>query len=259
MSDSILYEIRDGIGLVTFNRPEARNAFTLDMYERMYEIVQEAQTNKSVRVLVFTGAGEKAFAAGTDISEFKSFTTARDAHDYEGRMERVLGTLERSDVPTIAAINGVCTGGGAAIAVCCDLRIASANARFGLPIARTLGNCLSMANYVRLVSLLGAARVKDIVFTARLIEAEEARGAGLLSEVLPDYAGLQKRAMELARTVASHAPLTLRVTKLALRAIQQQMTPPNDPDMILTCYMSEDFKEGMDAFLSKRTPNWRGE
>src|ERR1700723_35068 len=109
MSDSILYEIQEGIGVVTFNRPEARNAFTLDMYERLYEIVQEAQSNKSVRVLVFTGAGEKAFAAGTDISEFKSFATAQDAHDYEGRMERVLGTLERSDVPTIAAINGVCT------------------------------------------------------------------------------------------------------------------------------------------------------
>jgi enoyl-CoA hydratase/carnithine racemase len=174
-------------------------------------------------------------------------------------MERVLGTLERSDVPTIAAINGVCTGGGAAIAVCCDLRIASANARFGLPIAKTLGNCLSMANYVRLVSLLGAARVKDIVFTARLMEAEEARGAGLVSEVLPDYGGLQKRAMELARTVASHAPLTLRVTKQALRAIQQQMTPPHDPDMILTCYVSKDFREGMDAFLNKRTPEWKGE
>jgi enoyl-CoA hydratase/carnithine racemase len=259
MSDNILYEIEDGIGRVTFNRPESRNAFTLDMYERLYDIVLEAQTNKSIRVLVFTGAGEKAFAAGTDISEFKSFSTAQDAHEYEARMERVLGTLERSDVPTISAINGVCTGGGAAIAVCCDLRIGSANAKFGLPIARTLGNCLSMANYVRLVSLLGQARVKDIVFTARLIEAEEARGAGLLSEVLADQASLQKRAMELARTVASHAPLTLRVTKQALRAIQQQMTPQHDPDMILTCYMSKDFREGMDAFLNKRTPKWKAE
>jgi len=259
MSEHVLYEIKDGIGLVTFNRPEARNAFTLAMYERLYEIVREAQTDKSIQVLVFTGAGEKAFAAGTDISEFKVFSTEKDAHDYEGRMERVLGTLERSDVPTIAAINGVCTGGGATIAACCDLRIGSANARFGLPIARTLGNCLSMANYVRLVSLLGPARVKDIVFTARLIEAQEAHAIGLLSELLPDHASLQKRAMELARTVANHAPLTLRVTKEALRAIQKQMTPEHDPDMILTCYMSKDFREGMDAFLNKRTPNWKAE
>jgi enoyl-CoA hydratase len=259
MSENVLYEIKDGIGRVTFNRPEARNAFTLPMYERVYEIVQQAEKDKSVRVLVFTGAGEKAFAAGTDISEFKSFSTREHALEYEGSMDRVLGTLERSEVPTIAAINGVCTGGGATIAACCDLRIGSANARFGLPIARTLGNCLSMANYVRLVSLLGAARVKDIVFTARLIEAQEAHAIGLLSEVLPDHASLQVRAMELARTVASHAPLTLRVTKQALRLIQEKMTPEQDPEMILTCYMSKDFREGMDAFLNKRTPSWKAE
>lgn len=259
MSEHVLYELKDGVGRVTFNRPEARNAFTLAMYERLYEIVQQAQNNPSARVLVLTGAGEKAFAAGTDISEFKSFSTEADAHEYEGRMERVLGTLERSNVPTIAAINGVCTGGGATIAACCDLRIGSANARFGLPIARTLGNCLSMSNYVRLAALLGPARVKDIVFTARLMDAKEAHAAGLLSEVLPDYASLQARAMELARTVASHAPLTLRVTKQALRMIQEKMTPEHDPDMILTCYMSRDFREGMDAFLNKRTPNWKAE
>ena len=259
MSEHVLYEVEDGIGRVTFNRPEARNAFTLAMYERLYEIVQQAQNDRGVRVLVLTGAGEKAFAAGTDISEFKSFSTEADAHEYEGRMERVLGTLERSNVPTIAAINGVCTGGGATIAACCDLRIGSANARFGLPIARTLGNCLSMSNYVRLVALLGPARVKDIVFTARLVESEEARAIGLLSEVLPDYASLQARASELAATVAGHAPLTLRVTKQALRMIQEKMTPEHDPDMILTCYMSRDFREGMDAFLSKRKPDWKAE
>lgn len=259
MSENVLYEIQDGIGRITFNRPEARNAFTLAMYDRLHEIVLQAQNDRSVRVLILTGAGEKAFAAGTDISEFKTFSTREDALDYEERMDRVLGTLERSTVPTIAAIAGVCTGGGATIAACCDLRVAAANARFGLPIARTLGNCLSMANYVRLVALLGPARVKDIVFTARLVDAEEARAIGLFSEVLPDYASLQARASELARKVASHAPLTLRVTKQALRLIQEKMTPEQDPDMILTCYMSRDFREGMDAFLNKRTPNWKAE
>jgi enoyl-CoA hydratase/carnithine racemase len=259
MSENVLYEIKDGIGRITFNRPEARNAFTLAMYERLYEIIQEAQKDRSVRVLVLTGAGEKAFAAGTDISEFKVFSTAEDALDYEGRMDRVLGTLERSTVPTIAAIAGVCTGGGATIAACCDIRIGAANARFGLPIARTLGNCLSMANYVRLAALIGPARLKDIVFTARLIEAKEAHSIGLLSEVLPDYTSLQTRADALARTVAAHAPLTLRVTKEALRLIQEKMTPEQDPNMILTCYMSRDFREGMDAFLNKRTPNWKAE
>ena len=258
MSENVLFQVQDGIGRVTFNRPQARNAFTLSMYERLEQIVQQAQNDPSIRVLVLMGAGDKAFAAGTDISEFKRFSTAEDALNYEARMDRVLTALERSTVPTIAAIAGVCTGGGATIAACCDLRIGAANARFGLPIARTLGNCLSMSNYARLAALLGPARVKDIIFTARLIEAEEAHAIGLLSEVLPDYASLEKRAEELARTVAAHAPLTLRVTKEALCRIREKMTPEEDPDLILMCYMSGDFREGMDAFLNKRKPDWKG-
>ncbi len=258
MSEDLLYEIKDGVGRITFNRPQARNAFTFRMYERLEEICQQAQDDSSVRALVLTGAGDKAFAAGTDISEFKRFSIATDALNYEARIDRVLSSLECSRVPTIAAIAGACTGGAATIAACCDLRIGAANARFGIPIARTLGNCLSMSNYVRLAALLGPARVKDIIFTARLIGAEEARAIGLLSEVLPDYATLQSRADELARTVALQAPLTLRVTKEALRRIKEKMSPEEDRDLILMCYMSGDFREGMDAFLNKRTPNWKG-
>jgi enoyl-CoA hydratase len=258
VSEDLLYEIKDGVGRITFNRPHARNAFTFRMYERLEEICQQAQDDASVRVLVLTGAGDKAFAAGTDISEFKRFSTATDALNYEARIDRVLSALECSRIPTIAAIAGACTGGAATIAACCDLRIGAANARFGIPIARTLGNCLSMSNYVRLAALLGPARVKDIIFTARLIGAEEARAIGLLSEVLPDYAALQSRADELARTVASQAPLTLRVTKEALRRIKEKMSPEEDRNLILMCYMSGDFREGMDAFLNKRTPNWKG-
>jgi enoyl-CoA hydratase len=258
VSEDLLYETNDGVGRITFNRPHARNAFTFRMYERLEEICQQAQDDSSVRVLVLTGAGDKAFAAGTDISEFKRFSTATDALNYEARVDRVLSALECSRVPTIAAIAGACTGGAATIAACCDLRIGAANARFGIPIARTLGNCLSMSNYVRLAALLGPARVKDIIFTARLIGAEEARAIGLLSEVLPDYAALQSRADELARTVALQAPLTLRVTKEALRRIKEKMSPEEDRDLILMCYMSRDFREGMDAFLNKRTPNWKG-
>jgi enoyl-CoA hydratase/carnithine racemase len=228
------------------------------MYERLAEICQEAENDSSLRVLVLAGAGEKAFAAGTDISEFKSFSAAEDALDYEARIDRVLNGLERSRVPTIAAIAGACTGGGATIAACCDLRIGAANARFGMPIGRTLGNCLSMSNFARLAALLGPARVKDIIFTARLIDAQEACAIGLLSEVLPDYAALQSRTEELARTVASQAPLTLRVTKEALRRIKEKMSPEEDRDLILMCYMSRDFREGLDAFLNKRTPNWTG-
>jgi enoyl-CoA hydratase len=258
VSEDILYEINDGIGRITFNRPQARNAFTFRMYEQLAEICQQAENDSSAKVLLLTGAGEKAFAAGTDISEFKSFSTAQDALDYESRIERVLTALENSRLPTIAAIAGVCTGGGFTIAGCCDLRIGSANARFGVPIGRTLGNCLSMSNYVRLAALLGPARVKDIIFTARLIDAEEACKIGLLGEVLPDYESLQRRADELARTVASQAPLTLRATKEALRRIREKMNPEEDRDLVLMCYMSRDFREGMDAFLNKRPPKWTG-
>jgi enoyl-CoA hydratase len=253
-----LYEINNGIGRVTFNRPQARNAFTFRMYEQLAEICRQAENDPSVKVLLLTGAGEKAFAAGTDISEFKSFSTAEDALNYESRIERVLTALENSRLPSIAAIAGVCTGGGFTIAGCCDLRIGAANARFGVPIGRTLGNCLSMSNYVRLAALLGPARVKDIIFTARLIGAEEACKIGLLGEVLPAYDSLQRRADELARTVASQAPLTLRATKEALRRIREKMNPEEDRDLVLMCYMSRDFREGMDAFLSKRPPKWTG-
>jgi enoyl-CoA hydratase len=258
MSQDILYEVKDGVGRITFNRPEARNAFTFRMYERLAEICQQASADSSVKVLVLSGADEKAFAAGTDISEFKKFSTPQDALDYEARINGLLDAFERIPIPTIAAIAGACTGGGFTIAACCDLRIGAANARFGVPIARTLGNCLSMSNYVRLAALLGPARVKEIIFTARLIDAGEARAFGLLSEVLPEYASLQSRADELARTVASNAPLTLRVTKEALRCIKEKMTPEEDRNMILTCYMSHDFREGLDAFLNKRQPKWTG-
>lgn len=147
------------------------------------------------------------------------------------------------------------------MAACCDLRIAAGNMRFGFPIARTLGNCLSVANYARLAALIGPARVKDMVFTARLMEAEEARAIGFISEVWPDAAALAVRAEELARLVAAHAPLTLRATKEALRRIQQRSVGPGeaDKDLLLMCYMSADFREGMEAFLGKRSPVWRGE
>ena len=258
MSQELLYEVDDGLGRITFNRPEARNALTFRMYERLGEILQQAESDSSLRVLILTGAGDKAFAAGTDISEFKAFSGPEDALGYEARMDRILDALEHSRIPTIAAIAGACTGGGATIAACCDMRIGAQNARFGVPIGRTLGNCLSISNYVRLVSLIGVARVKYIIFTGRLIDASEAQAIGLLGEVLPDYASLQSRASELARTVASQAPLTLRATKEALRRIKENIGPKEDRDLILMCYMSCDFREGMDAFLNKRAPKWTG-
>jgi enoyl-CoA hydratase len=252
LTEDLLYEVSDGIARITFNRPQARNALTFAMYERLAEICAHADTDRSIRVILLSGAGGKAFAAGTDISQFRAFATPQDALDYEARIDRVLGTLERCRVPTIAAIAGACTGGGAGIAASCDLRIAAANARFGFPVARTLGNCLSMGNYARLSALIGPARVKDLIFTARLIEAPEALAAGLVSEVVADAEALAARATALAQTVAGHAPLTLRATKEALFRLQARIPPGAGEDLILMCYMSKDFREGLEAFLAKR-------
>ena len=255
----LLYEVKDGIGRIIFNRPHARNAMTFPMYERLAEICTAAESDGAIKALLITGAGEKAFAAGTDIGQFRAFTTPEDALDYEARVDRVLVAVEKCAKPTIAAIAGACTGGGAAIAGVCDIRIASANMRFGFPIARTLGNCLSMTNYARLNSLLGAARTKEIIFTSRLIEAAEALAIGLVSEVLPDAAALAARAEALAQLVASQAPLTLRATKEAFRRLKERTVGEEmDRDLILMCYMSADFREGMEAFLTKRPPVWTG-
>src|SRR5579871_3213084 len=258
-SEDILYDLKDGIGKVTFNRPQARNAFTFEMYERLAQICEQANNDKSVKVLVLQGAGDKAFASGTDINQFRAFTTPQHALEYESRIDRVLTQIEKCRVPTIAAINGACTGGGGGIAACCDLRIGTKTTKMGFPIARTLGNCLSMSNISRLTALVGPARVKDLIFTARLLGAEEAAAAGLLHEVVEDIPALQKRADELATTIAANAPLTLAATKQALARLQRRLTREEGEDLILMCYMSKDFREGMDAFLEKRAPQWKGE
>jgi enoyl-CoA hydratase/carnithine racemase len=256
--DELLHEVRDGVGYVTFNRPQARNALTFAMYERLAEICTNANAERSIRAILITGGGDKAFAAGTDISQFRAFDKEQDALDYEARIDRVMTAIEKCRVPTIAAIHGACTGGGASIAACCDLRIASRAMKYGFPVARTLGNCLSMASYSRLVYLVGPALVKDIVFQSRLIEGAEAHARGLVSELLEDQAALMKRAEELTRTVASHAPLTLQATKEAILRLRPAVKHGEDNDLVLMCYMSQDFREGMDAFLNKRKPVWKG-
>jgi enoyl-CoA hydratase/carnithine racemase len=256
--EDLLYEVRGGVGYVTLNRPQARNAMTFAMYERLAEICAQVNDDRSMRALLLTGAGEKAFASGTDISQFRAFSTAEDALGYEARIDRVLDAIEKCRVPTVAAISGACTGGGLAIAVCCDLRVATATSRFGFPVARTLGNCLAMNNYARMAALVGPARVKDLIFTSRLMEGPEAHAIGLITEVLDDSAALKLRAEELIREVADRAPLTLQATKEALRRLRPQLAEGEGNDLVLMCYLSEDFREGMDAFLNKRKPVWRG-
>jgi enoyl-CoA hydratase len=257
--EELITERRGSVRWVVFNRPHARNALTWNMYTRLLEVCEAVNHEKDVRAMVLTGAGH-AFVAGTDISQFREFKTPQDALDYEARGNLVMNTLESVRVPTIAAIAGPCTGAGAAIAACCDLRIASPSARYGIPIARTLGNCLSMQNYARAAALLGFARLKDLMMRARLIDAGEMQAAGVVSEVTADEESLPARAQTLAEEVGANAPLTLWATKEALRRVRNQLIPEGgDSDLILSCYTSRDFQEGVEAFLAKRKPVWKGE
>jgi len=257
MCDQILVERRGPVLGVTFNRPEARNSMTLAMYERLYALCSEIDDDPAIRCVVFTGAGDRAFVAGTDINEFKAFSTAVDVLNYEERMDKVFTRLEDVKVPTIAAIRGACTGGGFGIASTCDLRICGPSARFGFPVARTLGNCLSVNNYKRLERLVGATAVKEMLYTAGLFDAQRMYGLGFVNEVTSKDGDVAARAEAVATTIAGNAPLTIATTKEALRRIVRGTTG-DDHDLVERCYLSEDFKEGMTAFLEKRPPNWKG-
>ncbi|MDH3714784.1 MAG: enoyl-CoA hydratase/isomerase family protein [Gammaproteobacteria bacterium] len=258
MKQELLFEVDEGVALITFNRAEARNALTFGMYQQLADHCNEANRDEAIKVLIITGDGNRAFAAGTDIAQFRDFQSAADGLAYERHMDSVLSTLETCTVPTIAAITGACTGGGAAIAACCDLRIADRSLKFGFPIARTLGNCLSNASLQRLIWLLGAGRTREIIFTARLIEADEALAIGLVSALLETPQEVLPQARSLAEKIKSFAPLTLKATKQSMQRLRDQGHAAEDEDLIALCYTSEDFHEGLDAFLNKRKPQWKG-
>jgi len=256
-SDHIIVERSDAIVTLTFNRPEARNAMTWEMYDGIYQTCEEVDADDSIRVLVFKGAGGKAFVAGTDIGQFTEFKSGDDGLRYEAEGDRRTFRVARVTKPVIAQIEGFAVGGGLGIAAGADLRIATPESRFGAPIARTLGNCLSMQAYARYLDLFGPSRLKELIFTARLLSADEALGAGFVHEIV-DAEAIEARVRELARTVASHAPITLAVTKEAVRRIQEARTVPNGDDLVAKTYGSDDFKEGVRAFLDKRPPRWTG-
>jgi len=256
-ADEVLID-RDGpIVTLTFNRPAARNAMTWNMYERLSEVCDEVDADSSVRVLVLRGAGGKAFVAGTDISQFQTFGSAEAGIEYERDGDERMDRLERVGKPVIAQVEGFAVGGGFKITAACDIRIATPDARFGAPIARTLGNCLSMAAYSTLVDLFGPSRTKEMIFTARLLPAEEALAAGFVHEIVP-HETIAARVHALAEQLASHAPITLRVTKEAVRRIQAERRARGGEDLIALTYTSADFKEGVRAFLEKRPPRWTG-
>jgi enoyl-CoA hydratase/carnithine racemase len=253
-----LFDSAGPIAWLTFNRPDARNAMTWAMYDALAAACDRVDADPAVQLLVLRAAGD-AFAAGTDIRQFTQFESAADGVAYERRLDAVIDRLEAVEVPTIAQVQGVAAGGGCIIALACDLLVCTPSATFGVPIARTLGNCLSASNYARLVDRIGPARTKDLLFTGRFLDAAEAQAIGLVTRLAkPDE--IERVVRELAEAILSNAPLTLRATKIALSRLAQHRRP--DPrsadDLAEACYGSEDFREGVQAFLARRRPRFTG-
>ncbi|CAM3956157.1 enoyl-CoA hydratase/isomerase family protein [Bordetella tumulicola] len=257
MSDGKVHlTIQDGVAAVVFDRPEARNAMTWTMYDELAAICLDLQQRDDIRVATFRGVGGQAFVAGTDIEQFLAFESGDDGIRYEATIDARVQLLEGLPFPTIAVIDGYAIGGGLALSAVCDFRVATPNAAFGVPIARTLGNCLSSANMARVVAGFGAARAKRMLLLAETIDAAEARECGFVHEVVePD--ALDTTVAALCKRLAGHAPLTIKAAKETIRRLTTDGLPSND-DLVRECYGSGDFRIGIEAFLAKQRPVWTG-
>jgi enoyl-CoA hydratase/carnithine racemase len=239
---------------VTFNRPDQHNAMTWNMYDGLAAACDLADSTSDVRVIVLRGAGGRAFVAGTDINQFAGFETGQDGVAYERRVGAIIERLASVRVPAVAAIDGYCVGGGLAIACACDLRLATPGSRFGIPIARTLGNCLSTSALSLLIHHIGTARTADLLLNARMLTAPEAQAIGLVGEVSDDLDGAVRATVD---RLTSHAPLTMWATKESIRRIRTAAVP-DCADIIARVYGSKDFHNAVAAFTGKRTAEWTG-
>ncbi|CAO3357749.1 enoyl-CoA hydratase [Azospirillum palustre] len=257
----ILTERRGAVEWVIFNRPRARNAMTPWMEDRLIEICRAVDADPTVKALALTGAaGDKpAFMAGADLSCLQSVSSPEDFSILETRAEAAAMALEAVRVPTVAVLSGPCIGEGALLASSCDVRIASPSVRFGFPIARTVGNCLSVKNLARLSALLGTARTREMIFSARLLSAADLAAAGAVRTVVAGEDELAAHGQQVAEELAALAPLTLWATREGLRRLRDNSLPRDiDGDLLRRCYLSADYQEGIAAFLEKRPPVWSG-
>jgi enoyl-CoA hydratase len=249
-----------GIGLVTFNQPEKRNAISVEMWQGLADILQGMEADPAVRVVILTGAGDQAFVSGADISQFDKQRGDHAAQrDYAARIQAGRDALRGFGKPMIAAIRGYCLGGGLAIAMAADLRLAGTGSRFGIPAAR-LGIAYGFEGLRLLVSLIGPARARMLLFSARRIGAEEAERIGLINQAVPDDA-LEAEALALAGEIAQNAPLAIQAARLGIAAVLQD---PAQRDLArlealaATCADSADYREGRTAFMEKRLPRFTG-
>lgn len=251
----ILTVERDGVLHVTFNRPAARNALTWLMWDGLLTAVRRADDDPRIRALVLRGAGGEAFVAGTDISQFHEFTDGEDGIAYEAKLTKIVTALETVAKPTVAVVEGYCVGGGLAVAAACDIRLATPNARFGVPVARTVGNCLSMNTYSLLVHHLGPARTLAMLLTARLMDVEDAAATGFVSRVEADE--VDATLDQLLTRLAGNSPLSMWAAKEAVHRLRVHNLPEGD-DIVRRVFASRDFKVGVQSFTSKEKPEWQG-
>ncbi len=256
----MLAALEDGVGLITFNQPEKRNAMSIEMWEGLGQILDEFREDSSVRAVILTGAGPKAFVSGADISQFEKNRSNADAQKEYDRLTSVgREKLGRFDKPTIARIRGFCLGGGLAIAMQTDLRIAAEDSQFGIPAAR-LSIAYGFDSVRRLVDLVGPAHARMILYTADRIDAREAERIGLINRMVSDEE-LNQAVLDVARRIADNAPLSIAASKLTINEV---LKDKEDRDMeairraSATCFDSADYKEGRTAFMEKRRPRFQG-
>lgn len=257
MSDGlVLYETRGAIARITFDRAGARNAMSWAMYDQLAAALDTLSKDESIRVAELRGA-HGHFVAGTDIGQFESFGSGDDGVAYERRLETIVSQLENARVPTVAVVQGHAAGAGLLFATACDFRICTPDARFSAPIARTVGNTLSLKSIARLVAYLGPSRAKQLMMTAGALEAEDAREIGYVSAVL-EPARLEQHVADFLSKVSELAPLTLRATKQLVQRVIDGSGPGEADDIVREVYGSRDFREGVTAFREKRPPHWEG-
>jgi enoyl-CoA hydratase/carnithine racemase len=253
---AVLLDQKGAIALITLTRPAVFNALTWTMYRQLEAHLEHVAIDDSIHAIIIRGEG-KAFAAGTDIQQFQGFTGA-DGVAYEHTVEAIVERLYTITKPTIAAIHGYAVGAGLVIASVCDLRYATPDSRFGIPIARTIGNCITLKNYQHLVDAFGEMRTKEMLFTARLLTASDALQCGFLTAIT-DEEQLITHVTEVAQQISSLAPLTIWSVKETQWRLNAAAEAIDFDDVVARIYSSSDFAEGVQAYLEKRKPHWSGQ